>query len=67
MAHAPTHDEVVTDQDVRDSVMILRRQRTTKLATALGIIVLAFAAVSAAVYLAYNDSPESSTVPAETR
>lgn len=55
MAHARAFDDdLLEDREVRDSIMIIRRQRNTKLVAAIvGMIGIAVVA-GAAVYFAYG-------------
>ncbi len=69
MPHVPTAtDELLQDPEVRDSIMIIRRQRNTKLIAAIVGIVGAFLLIGLAVYLAYASQLEATKdLPAETR
>lgn len=60
MGHANTaEDELFEDREIRDSIMIIRRQRNTKLLVAIFGIVGALVIAFIAVYLAYGDELEA--------
>lgn len=60
MPHAPTaSDELLQDPEIRDSIMIIRRQRTMKLTAAIVGLVAIAAIMGAAVYLAYSSELEA--------
>ena len=55
MAHTHTaDDELFADREVRDSIMIIRRQRTTKLLVAVVGMIIALGALFGAVYVSYQ-------------
>ena len=69
MAHARTaNDEIFEDPEVRDSIMIIKRQRNTKLIAAIVGIVGFIALLSASVYFAYSSEMNATTnLPTQTR
>lgn len=65
MAHATTNDSYIADSDLRESLRIIRRQRSLRL---FGVVVALSAAVAAAVAyasLSYSDRDEA--VPVHSR
>lgn len=52
-----------TDDEVRDSIRVIQRQRTTKVVAAISAIVVAIIAAFAFTYLMYNDKYDAQKVP----
>ena len=60
MAHAHTaEDQFLDDPEVRDSIMIIKRQRNTKLIAAVVGIIGFFALLAVSVYFAYSSEMDS--------
>jgi len=69
MAHAHTaDDELLDDPEVRDSIMIIKRQRNAKRIAAIAGIVGFFTLLAVSVYFAYASEMDSTKdLPTQTR